>query len=270
MRSLMSCCLLLTLAAPAVAADDCDHSKPVSLELDASDAAGLDIDAEAGFLVIEGIDSTTTVQVEATACASDERLLDDIRLESGRRGDRLWIDVDIPDRLFGWHSTARLDLTVHVPARLALDVRDGSGSIDIRHVGTLELEDGSGEIDISDVDGDVDLDDGSGEIDVTDVDGRVLLRDGSGSITLRNIRGEVRIDSDGSGEIDIADVDGDVEIGDDGSGGIDVRDVTGAVRIGSDGSGSIWIARVGRGFVLESDGSGSVHVEDVHGVIETP
>lgn len=252
MRSLMSCCLLLTLAAPAVAADDCDHSKPVSLELDASDAAGLDIDAEAGFLVIEGIDSTTTVQVEATACASDERLLDDIRLESGRRGDRLWIDVDIPDRLFGWHSTARLDLTVHVPARLALDVRDGSGSIDIRHVGTLELEDGSG------------------EIDVTDVDGRVLLRDGSGSITLRNIRGEVRIDSDGSGEIDIADVDGDVEIGDDGSGGIDVRDVTGAVRIGSDGSGSIWIARVGRGFVLESDGSGSVHVEDVHGVIETP
>lgn len=269
MRSLIICTLLLA-ATPLAATDDCEYSKPFALELDAGEATALEIDAEAGFLVVEGVDSARVVSVDATACASSDDLLSGIRLDSGRRGDHLWIEVDIPDNRLGRRHSARLDLTITVPSSLTLEIDDGSGSIDLRHVGPVELEDGSGEIEIEGLVGDLRIDDGSGEITVEGVVGNVVVRDGSGSATLRDIQGTVRIADDGSGEIEIADVRGDVEIDEDGSGGIDIRDVTGAVRIGSDGSGSIRIARVGGDFTLRDDGSGTIHVEEVRGVVRTP
>lgn len=270
MRLPFICCALLLVALPLAASDDCEYTRPLSLELDAAEVESLEIIARAGYLVVEGSDEATSVSVEATACASSDRLLDDIRLDSGRRGARLWIEAEIPESYLGWRQSGRLDLTVTVPSRLALDVRDGSGPIDIRHVGSLELEDGSGEIEIADVEGAVRLEDGSGEIDVRDIGGSVVVRDGSGGILLRHVRGDVRIADDGSGEIEIADVGGDVVVGEDGSGGIRIRDVTGTVEIGSDGSGSISIAQIGGDFILHNDGSGSVRIEGVAGVVETP
>lgn len=270
MRSSSICCLLLLATAPLSAGNDCRATKPLSLELDADGAGSLEIVARAGALVVEGSDTSTTVSVDATACASSEPLLERIRLDSGRRGDRLWIEADLPESYVGWRGSSRLDLVVTVPSRLDLRIGDGSGPIDVRRVGRLDIEDGSGEIEIADVDGPLHLEDGSGGIDIRGVGGDVVLWDGSGSVRLRDVEGDVRIPEDGSGEIEIAEVRGGVEIGDDGSGGIRIRDVTGTVEIGADGSGSISITRVGGDFLLGRDGSGSVHVEEVAGVVEIP
>ncbi|MDX1642889.1 MAG: hypothetical protein R3244_00880 [Thermoanaerobaculia bacterium] len=270
MRLSSICSLLVLAAAPLTAGGDCRASRPLTLELDADGAGALEIVARAGDLVVEGDDTATTVSVEATACASSEPLLERIRLDSGRRGDRLWIEADLPESYLGWRGSSRLDLVVTVPSRLALRIDDGSGAIDLRGIGALDLEDGSGEIEIDGVRGPLRVEDGSGEIRIRDVGGDLVLRDGSGSIRLRDIEGDVRIAEDGSGEIEIDGVRGGVEIGDDGSGGIRIRDVTGTVAIGADGSGSISVARIGGDFLLRSDGSGSVHVEEVAGVVETP
>lgn len=268
MRPFVVCMCLVAVCAVAVA-DDCEHSKPINVELDAAGATSLQIDAPAGFLIVQGESGAGQVTVEGRACASSERMLDDIELVTDRNGERLLVEVDIPEFNFSWRGYARLDLTVAVPSDLALRIKDGSGSIEISSVASVDLEDGSGEIEISDVYGDVQLSDGSGEIELRDITGRVTLLDGSGSLVVSNVGG-VHVEEDGSGEIRITQVQGDVEIEEDGSGGITVRDVTGAVRVGSDGSGSIWIAQVGGDFELGSDGSGSVHVDDVRGTVKMP
>ena len=269
MRQLTCCALLSLTLTAAAAADECEYSRPLDAELDAAGASGLFLDAAAGYLVIEGRPGGGPVVVEGRACASQERRLDDIRLETGRRGDTLVVEVDIPEMNFSWGGYARLDLKVTVPSDLDLRVRDGSGETRVSGVASLDLEDGSGEIHVADVAGDVTIDDGSGELEVRDVTGRVRISDGSGEIEIRNV-GEVHIEEDGSGEIDIAEVRGDVEIDSDGSGGIVVHDVIGGVTIGSDGSGSISVSRVSGGFELGSDGSGSVDVEDVEGTVRIP
>ena len=270
MRPLIACMCLLALPAVAFGADDCEHSKPLDIELEVDGAARLDLEAHAGFLVIEGESGLDRVIVEGRACASSESLLDDIELKTDRRGDRLIVEVDIPENNFSRRGDARLDLTVTVPTGLALSVEDGSGSIEISNVASLELEDGSGEVEVSDVSGDVEVTDGSGELDLRDITGRVTLSDGSGSVTLSSIGGGVHIEQDGSGEIRITRVQGDVEIDSDGSGSIEIRDVTGSVLVGSDGSGSIWVAQVTGDFELGSDGSGSVDLDDVGGTIKLP
>lgn len=269
--TISTCLIAVALLAPGTGrADDCKYTRPLDLDLDAAGATLLEVDAEAGFLVIEGERGRTRVVVEGVACASSEGMLKDIALDGGRRGDRLHVEAIIPDFDFSWRGYARLDLTVRVPDDLALRVRDGSGEIEIYRVASVELRDGSGAIDISEVYGDVGITDGSGEIEVRDVDGLVRVSDGSGGVVISGAGGGVHVEEDGSGELRITAVRGDVEIEEDGSGGITIRDVTGTVRVGSDGSGSIWVAQVSGGFELGSDGSGSVHVEDVSGTVKMP
>ncbi len=257
------------VGAPVAQADDCEYSKQLNATLDAAGASRLSLEAEAGFLVIEGSRGADQVTIEGKACASRESLLDDIELETRENGNRLVVLAKTPDQDFGWRGYARLDLTITVPDDLHLDIEDGSGSTDITGVASLDLVDGSGEIDVRDVYGDVRIQDGSGELDVRDVLGTVTLKDGSGSVTVTEVGG-VLFESDGSGEIELTRVGGDVVIESDGSGGITIRDVTGSVRVGSDGSGSIRVAQVTGDFELGSDGSGSVTLDDVEGSISLP
>ena len=118
-------------------------------------------------------------------------------------------------------TNGRLDLTLEVPDTVPLEVEDSSGSLRIYNVAAVDLRDGSGGIDIDGVAGDVRVTDGSGGIDIVAV------------------RGSVTIEDDGSGGIDIADVGGDVIIEEDGSGGIDVADGQGDFIVKRDGSGSV-------------------------------
>lgn len=245
--------VLLGSAALASAADDeCEFSEPRQAVLEVGDATELRIDASAGFLRVIGSDDLGQVIVDGTACAARARDLEGIRLETGRRGAHLLVEVDLPDVDWSWNRYARLDLTVRVPSTLALDIEDGSGEIEIRGAGRTRIDDGSGGIDVRDLHGDLTIEDGSGEIDVENVRGRVTVtEDGSGSITIVGVVGDVHIDEDGSGSISI-------------------RDVTGSVRIREDGSGSIRVADVSGDFIVDRDGSGGISVDRIGGRVETP
>jgi len=253
MRKTMIALSLVVLAAGAARADDCRYTDSRDAALDATGIATLQIEAEAGSLRVEGRDDISEVRVRGTACAGDRDLLADIRLDTGRRGDRLRLDVEIPDETWSWGwSSPRLDLVVEVPSRLAVEIEDGSGSIEVRNVAALDVYDGSGGIEIEDVHGDVVLEDGSGEIDVDGVAGTLTIAE------------------DGSGSISIRDVVGDVDIREDGSGSIDVRDVDGSVRIREDGSGSIEAFRVAGDFDVDRDGSGGIRFDRIGGRVRVP
>ena len=235
---------LLTLVAGAgllivgaAAAEDCDHIAPREETLDVSGVELIEIDASAGYLRVVGEDRSSELRIRGEACASSERLLEDVQLVVRRYGSRIRVVAEIPDSLWG-NSTARLDLNIDLPSNIPLEIDDGSGAMEVRHVASVVIDDGSGAIEIEDVRGDLRIDDGSGAIEVSEVSGEVRIDDGSGEIDLRKV-GSVLIDDDGSGEIEIVGVYGDVMVRSDGSGSISVREVDGDFTVRRDGSGDI-------------------------------
>ncbi len=136
----------LLFVAAAASADDCDHTAPHRLSADLKGATSVAVIARAGSLRVTGT-SAGAVTASGTACASDREYLRRIRIEARREGSELVIEAIIPERthIFGWHE-ARLDMEVNVPRAIALRIKDGSGSTEIRDVErdvTIE-DDGSG------------------------------------------------------------------------------------------------------------------------------
>lgn len=213
-----------------------DHEEARDLALDAADLDTLRIEAGAGSLEVTGVRDSDRIVVSAVITVpgadADEAakvMEEEMVLSLERRGDRAELKSYFESRSNWFGDSPGIRLEVRVPARMSLDVEDGSGSIEIRDVsGNLRLDDGSGSIRLSEVGGGIGLKDGSGSIDISGAGGDVDVVDGSGSIKLRRVAGSATIE-DGSGSIDVAEVSGDVSIPESGSGAIDVRDVQGRV-----------------------------------------
>lgn len=237
------------LAATPAFADDCRHTAARQVSAPAAGVQKVEIIARAGSLRVIG-GTGAEVRAEGEACVSDRDYLEATRLEMRRAGSTLIIEATTETARFVFGTSyASLPFTVHLPASVGVEIRDGSGSIEVENTGALSIDDGSGSIEVRGVRGPVRIEDGSGEMTIRDVTGDVRIDDGSGSIEIRSIRGSVVIDEDGSGSIDIAGVTGNVIVEDDGSGSIDVQDVGGDFEVRRDGSGGISSGNI-RGKVL--------------------
>ncbi len=253
MRFIPYVAMLLAVAPTTVNAqiwDNCKYQAERSLSLDAAGARLLDITAGAGSLKIAGKAGLTGIRARGHACASHKDLLDKIQLEGHRSGTTLVVAANKREGNYSlrMNNYARLDVVIEVPARMAADIEDGSGEIDLSGLGAVDIEDGSGAIVANDI-ASATIDDGSGEIRLVDVRGPVSIDDGSGEISLQNIAGAIDID-DGSGEIT-------------------VRNTRGNVHI-SDSSGSIRVADVAGDFVVSDDGSGDIDYDNVRGRVDVP
>ena len=233
---------LLGLSLLAAGCDDhvvaeVERSLPLS-----ADTERLLLDNAAGDLVIEGEDRDDIfVEIEVYGPSrEDERT-------HRRVADDLKIRIDEVDettrRLVAELGPApegySIDVTVHMPRDLALELHDGSGDIVVDGVGSLELVDGSGDLAVFDIAGDVRIDDDSGDIAVAGVGGDLRLTDESGDIGIADCDGDVDI-IDGSGDMGLVDIAGTVTI-EDGSGDIGVVDA-GHVDIVRDDSGDVGIS----------------------------
>lgn len=182
-----------------------------------------------GELRIDGRSGAGSVELVADYKGSDRAVLEDLKLTAEVRGGTLVVKTESLSS--SWFRGARIDLTVTLPSRLPLELRDGSGNIDVSGMDAeLTIQDGSGSIDIARVGGNIKIDDGSGSIQVRDAGGEVAINDGSGSIEVEHVRGGVRIE-DGSGGIDVRDVGGVLDVPHKGSGSISHEGVRGEVRI---------------------------------------
>ena len=245
--------LIAASATPAIGQDRdyCRHEAQRSANIELNGARLLAVRAGSGSLKVEGKAGLNRIVVRGRACASHADLLEEIRLDTRREGGDIVVEANTREGR-GWNfddgGSARLDVVIEVPARMALEIDDGSGSIDLSNVGAVRIADGSGDIVANDLHGEVRIRDGSGGIRLIDVAGRVQIDDGSGEISLVNVGGAIDIDdssgeinirvarnnvriSDSSGGIDVTDVDGDFVVTDDSSGGIDYDNVKGRVDI---------------------------------------
>ena len=225
----------LMLVPGSVYADlfDCSNKAPLRVSASAAGVRRVVVVGRAGSLRIIGRPGAAEIVASGTACASDKDDLRDIKLTSEREGSDLRIEAVIPDSssFFSFSHNSRLDFEVSVPAGAEVSVTDGSGSLEIRDVGSASVVDGSGEVIIRGAKGDVKVRDGSGSIEINDVTGDVEIRDGSGSIDVDNVTGSVLVDGDGSGSVNVSDVRGNFEIRRKGSGGVDYERVGGQVRV---------------------------------------
>ena len=225
------------------------------LELDASGLSEIFIDAGAGAMVINGDESSDVIVVVATIVVDSDDPEEAVKFIENRLHLELTSDGERAELMvgfnpgWGWGGEARVDLDVRIPARLDLEIDDGSGPVKIRDVtGSVRIDDGSGAIEVANS-GAVDIDDGSGSISLENT-GAVKVDDGSGSITIVAAAGDVYVE-DGSGTIDIQRVGGSVTV-DDGSGDIQIDDVEQNLVIEEEGSGSLRYTNV-RGSVQRND-----------------
>ena len=230
---------------------ECEYEAERTANVDARGARLLRAKVGSGSLKIEGKAGLEQVVIRGRACASSRQLLEGIELRADRQGGEVVVEADHRDneRMNFNNNYARLDLVIEVPMRMAVEIADGSGSVELMNLGNVDLTDGSGEITGTDLHGDVDIHDGSGSITLAGVTGTLTIRDSSGSIDLRDIGGSIDI-NDGSGEIQ-------------------VRGARNSVRI-TDGSGSIGVADVAGNFTVENDGSGTIDYSNVRGQVDIP
>lgn len=208
----------------------------------------LEVESGSGELVIIGVDNVNEITVKADIYTDKDSNYD---LSLKKVGSRAVLVAKNSSTSGFWNgSSPSIDLHVTVPKALALDIDDGSGSIDIKNInnkvtiedgsgdmsvkniqGDLAIEDGSGELEVSNISGNVDIDDGSGEMSIADISGAVSVVDGSGDMDIHHVGGSVTID-DGSGDINLSDA-GALTITESGSGGLKVKDVKGEFNIDS-------------------------------------
>lgn len=229
-----------------------EYTEVRNLDLEATGLSEIFIDAGAGSMLVRGIADSDEIVVVATitvdtsdADEAAEFVEKRLRLELERDGDRAELKAGFEP---GWgrDTGAAVNLDVRIPARLALEIDDGSGPVTVRDVsGSIRIDDGSGSIELANS-GDVDIDDGSGSIGIENA-GAVKIDDGSGSITIVRAAGDVYVE--------------------DGSGTIEIRGVSGSVTV-DDGSGDIEIDDVERDLIIEEEGSGSLRYTNVRGTVQ--
>jgi hypothetical protein len=277
----------------AAAAEPCRYSAPRNAEIDAAGLKSLSVAIGPDDLTIQGQPGLTKIVVHGTACASDEKWLQNIKLETARHGDTASVvardgDHGITFSMFG-ESYAYLKLDVRVPQSLAIKLTEGSGDANAHGLAALDAELGSGDLKVTGVAGEFALSVGSGDVVASDVGSFALSHVGSGDVNvdgvngdahagsigsgdfgLRNVKGSASIRSVSSGDVKLAHVGAHVTVGSVGSGDVDIVQAGGNVRIDSVGSGDVDANGVGGDLSIGAMGSGDIRHHGVKGKVSVP
>jgi hypothetical protein len=232
---------LLLLAPLASHAEDCKYEAPRNLTLDLAGVREVEVDLHSHDLHLSGTNATGGI-VTGRACASDQKLLDDLTVTQRREGDRLIVEAGGHSRinisLFG-HVSTSLKLDMQVPAQIPVVLNVGSGDAWATGLKQLNAQVGSGDLHVSKIDGPFALSVGSGDIDAMDVGSMDAGSIGSGDLKVNGVRADARVGSIGSGDVVLRNVGGNVRVDTLGSGDLTVRDVQGDLTLGAKGSGDV-------------------------------
>ncbi|MBS0380871.1 MAG: hypothetical protein JSR56_00445 [Proteobacteria bacterium] len=290
---LLVCATLLATSFAASADQPCRYSAPRNAEIDAAGLKLLAVEIGPDNLVIQGQPGLAKIEVHGTACASNEKWLPDIKVETARQGDTASIvaqDGNRGNRFFSIFNLveggtyAYLKLDVRVPQALAVKLKLGSGDANASKLAALDATVGSGDLKASGIAGELGLRVGSGDAVANDVGSLNLSSVDSGDATIDGIRGDAKAGSVGSGDLGLRNVNGNVSIGSIssgdakatgigggvtarsiGSGDLVVRNVKGSVTVGSVASGDVSIEHAGGNVHADSVGSGDFGASDVGG-----
>lgn len=260
---------LLALSFTALGAEQCRYSAPRNAEINAAGLKRLTVEIGPDDLVIHGDPGVTNVVVRGTACASNEKWLQDVKIEASRSGDTGSLIARDGDHtmlmsLFGG-SYAYLKLDVRVPQSLAIKLHEGSGDAKVDDVAALDASLGSGDLKVNGVAGAFGLSVGSGDVVASDAGSFDLSSLASGDVGMDGVRGSARAGSVGSGTLTLGNVKGDVSLGSIASGDAKVTGVGGSLDAKSVGSGDLVVSNVTRNVTVGALASGDVKISQAGG-----
>lgn len=260
---------LLALSLGATAAEQCRYSAPRNAEIDAAGLKQLSVRIGPDDLTIRGEPGLAKIVVNGTACASNEKWLQDVKVETSRHGDTASVVAQDGRHtnfmsLFGG-SYAYLKLDVRVPQALAVKLDEGSGDASATGLAALDATLGSGDLKVHGVAGAFGLRVGSGDVEAVDVGSLDLSSLGSGDVSVDAVRGAAHVGAVGSGDLGLANVKGDVAIGSIASGDAKVTGVGGSLKADSIGSGDLVVRNVIGDVSVGSISSGDVSIEQAGG-----
>ncbi|MGH8154506.1 MAG: DUF4097 family beta strand repeat-containing protein, partial [Rhodanobacteraceae bacterium] len=218
---------------------------------------------------IQGQPGLSKITVHGTACASDEKWLQDIKVETGRHGDTASVvahDGNHRMVMSLFHSSyAYLKLDVRVPQTLAIKLKQGSGDTHASSLAALDATLGSGDLEVNGVAGEFALEMGSGDVKARNVGSFDLSRLGSGDVGVDGVHGDARIGAVNSGDLTLANIKRDLSMGSIGSGDIKVTGVGGSLKVDSISSGDLIVRNVTHDVTVGSVASGDVSIANAGG-----
>jgi hypothetical protein len=270
-KSLLPLLFLLPTAAFA-ASPECQHSQPRDLQLDLAGIKAVVFDIESHDLTIQASANAKGI-LKGQACASDAKLLEQLKLTQRKSGDKLYVNLHregMSSGLFFGKNYAYLKLAGTLPDNVTVQLKVGSGDASVSGASVVSADVGSGDVEARNIRGLVAAKVASGDITVEDAGSLQVISVASGDLVAKRIRGPVKVGSIASGDFSVDGAAGDVEIGSIGSGDANVRDVSGSLAVDSLGSGDIDASGIHGDFTLRSKGSGSTSHKDVGGRVNVP
>lgn len=143
-----------------------------------------------GGLQVQGRKGTTDLRLTESACggSGDARAMTYAEIQ--RRDTVLRIETEQPrDARNVLH-----DISVTVPANVAVRVEADGGPLDVRDLLTVRIEDKGGDIAVRNIRGDLRIEDKGGRIEVAGIGGSVRIHSDSGDITVERVTGNLLFD----------------------------------------------------------------------------
>ncbi len=166
-----------------------------SVHLERPVGGGLRVDNANGRTRVVGEDrSDVEIHLHKTARAESQdqakRLVREIRVVPREASDGdLELEVDIPGR---WNRRGRVDMELHVPRDLRVQVSAANGRVCIEGMrASVRARSSNGAVRVSDVVGDVDIHTSNAKVSTQCTCGRLVARSSNGKIELEEHRGTV-------------------------------------------------------------------------------
>jgi hypothetical protein len=264
--------LALLVVAGTAGAAPCRYSAPRNVDLDARALKSLLLNLGSTDAHVRGVAGLSKIEVRGTACASNPRWLDDLKIDTSRNGSEATVTMRTGDRgnTFGWSRYGYMKLSVSVPPQLAVAINSGSGDVVAGTLESLEFHSGSGDLKAYQIAGALALELGSADVDAHGIGNVDLHSTGSGDVTISDVRNDVNAGHSGSGDLHFSDVRGSVAVGSVGSGDLRLENIGGDVRVDSIGSGEMVVDEVTGDLQVDATGSGDVSYHGIRGTVHVP
>lgn len=113
-----------------------------------------------------------------------------VRITEHQNGNRVELDVRVPQTHFSWGGNRSIRVEVRVPHELMADIHTGDGSIKIRDLaGSVRADTGDGSIEVENLDGSLDAHSGDGRVHVSGRFDNLQLHTQDGSVELNVMKG---------------------------------------------------------------------------------
>jgi len=271
----LAAAVAMLVVAGAAGAEPCHYSAPRNVDLDATSLQSLLLNLGGTDAHVQGVAGLTRIEVHGTACASNPRWLDDLKIDATSNGSQATVTArtgshDDSFGAFGFSRYAYLKVSVNVPLALAVTIDSGSGDVVAGSLASLDFRSGSGELKASEITGALALELGSSDVEAHGIGSVDLRGSGSGDVTVSDVHGDVRGDRDGSGDLNFRDVRGNVSFGSVGSGDLRLENIGGSIQLGRIGSGDVVVDDVTGNLQIGAIGSGGVSIHGVKGTVHVP